>query len=159
MSVRHRIAASVAGVTVIGLGAGGVAYADSSGGTPSTPASAATLTASTHGRLLVGARRHPLLRRLLHGEFVLRAKGGPVTVDVQQGKVTAVSATSITLQSSDGTTDSYTVTQATKVRSRGHKIPESDIITGDHAWVIAIDSNGTKTARAIRGVRRASSAA
>lgn len=159
MTVRHRIAAGATAIAVIGLGAGGVAYADSGSGTasPST-SSAAGSTSASHSNLLRGARRHPLLRRVLHGEFVLRVKGGTATVDVQQGKVSAVDPTSITVRSSDGTSDTYAVTSTTKVSSRGRKVPESDIATGDHVWVIAVDRNGTKTARAIRGVRGASSA-
>jgi hypothetical protein len=142
MTIRLRTAATVAAVAVIGIGVGGVAYADSGSG-KSAPASS---------RSTVAAARHPILRRMLHGQFVLRTRVGDVTVDLQQGHVTAVSSTSITVKSSDGVSDTYVVTPQTKVRSRGKVLAESAIATGDHVYVVALDASGTATARAIRGV-------
>jgi len=149
MTSRLRAAASVAVLAVIGASVAGVAYADF--GSTRQPASA-TVGPST------GARHHPILRRMLHGEFVLRTRKGTVTVDLQHGRITSVSPTALTVRSSDGVTDDYVLTSATKIRSRGKVLTESQLATGDHVWVIALDQTGTLTAWSIRGVRGASGA-
>jgi hypothetical protein len=149
MTTRIRSAAAVAAIAVIGLAAGGVAYADSGSG-------------STHAATAATARPHPLLRRLMHGQFVLRAPKAPngsVTVDLQQGRVTAVSSTAITVRSNDGVVDTYVVTPQTKVRARGKVLAESVIASGDHVFVVALaNGSGNATARAIRGVTAGSNA-
>jgi hypothetical protein len=151
MTTRIRSAAAVAGIAVIGLAVGGVAYADSS-----------SRSGSPQARTAAAARPHPILRRLMHGQFVLRAPKAPngsVTVDLQQGRVTAVSTTSITVRSNDGVLDTYVVTPKTKVRARGKVLAESSIVNGDHVFVVALESSGgTATARAIRGVTTGSKA-
>jgi hypothetical protein len=149
MTSRLRAAASVAALAVIGSGVAGVAYADSASTKQPTSASAASATA---------ARHHPILRRMLHGEFVLKARKGTVTVDLQQGRITSVTPTALTVRSSDGVTDDYVLTSATKIRSYGKALKASDLATGDHVWVVALDHSGTLTARSIRGVRGASGA-
>jgi hypothetical protein len=154
MTIRARTAASVAAVAVIGIGVGGVAYADSGSGS-SAPAASTHTTATSS----IAARRHPILRRLMHGQLVLATRKGSVTVDLQQGRVTAISPTSITVRSHDGVADTYVVTAATKVRSAGRVLTEADVKTGDHVFVVALGTGeGTMTARAIRGVTAASSA-
>jgi hypothetical protein len=154
MTIRVRTAASVAAVAVIGIGVGGVAYADSGSGS-STPASSTHTSAAASA----AARRHPILRHLLHGQLVLGTRQGDVTVDLQQGRVTAISPTSISVRSRDGVADTYVVTAATKVRSRGKVLSESAVATGDHVFIVALtNGQGTMTARAIRGVTAASSA-
>ena len=53
---------------------------------------------------------------LVHGQVVVSKPGGGYqTVDIQSGKVTAVSSTSITLKSADGYTASYSVASSTIV--------------------------------------------
>lgn len=147
MTIRLRTAAAVAAVAVIGIGVGGVAYADSGSGE------------SGHGTVAssAAARRHPILRRILHGQLVLKTGGGPVTVDLQQGRVTAISATAISVRSSDGVEDNYVVSPMTKVRSHGKALAESDVKTDDHVFVVALEHGDTATARAIRGVTAESS--
>jgi hypothetical protein len=58
------------------------------------------------------------LLRALHGELVVpKAGGGFETVLVQRGRVTAVSAASISVKSADGFTATYDVTAATVVNA------------------------------------------
>jgi hypothetical protein len=60
---------------------------------------------------------------LLHGEVVLvKEGGGTQTVLVQKGTVTEVSATGVTVRSTDGFTTSYTVNGDTKVRADSDEI-------------------------------------
>lgn len=58
------------------------------------------------------------LRRALHAQWVTLGKDGKsfVTHDAIRGTVTAVSPTSITVQSLDKTSETFTVSSATKVR-------------------------------------------
>lgn len=85
----------------------------------------------------------------VHGQFVVAKPGGGYqTVDFQRGKVTAVSGTSITLESSDGYTHSYVVTRSTLVNAQAGGI--SSVKTGNQASVEATVSGGTATATAIQ---------
>jgi hypothetical protein len=96
-----------------------------------------------------GGRRAPLefggFGQALHGEFVTAKPGGGFqTVDVQQGQVTAVSASSITVKSADGFTKSYTVTASTLVDAQRDGI--GSVKNGDTVSVQATVSGGTATA-------------
>ena len=82
----------------------------------------------------------------IHGEFVRPAPGGSgyQTVDVQSGKVTAVSSSSITVQSADGFTRTYDVTADTLVDAGRDGI--SNVKTDDQVTLTAVVANGTATA-------------
>jgi len=81
----------------------------------------------------------------LHGTLVLpKPGGGTVTVEIQNGRVTAVSRSSITLKSDDGFTRTYAVTSSTIVAARRDGI--GSVKVGDQAWVTATASGGTVTA-------------
>jgi hypothetical protein len=84
----------------------------------------------------------------LHGEFVIgKSGGGYETVDVQNGQVTAVSATSITLKSADGFTKSYAVISSTVVDAQRDGI--GSVKVGNQAAVQATVSGSTATAISI----------
>jgi hypothetical protein len=68
----------------------------------------------------------------LHGEFVI-ADGS--TDLLQTGKVTAISATSIDLTSTDGFAKKYTINSSTVIDNGRGQV--SDIKTGDQVTVIA----------------------
>ncbi len=82
---------------------------------------------------------------VLHGEYVTdKPGGGYQTVDVQQGQVTAVSSTSITVKSQDGFTKSYVVSGSTLVDAQRDGI--GSVKVGDTVTVRATVSGGTATA-------------
>jgi len=84
----------------------------------------------------------------LHGEFVIgKSGGGYETVDVQNGQVTAVSSTSITLKSADGFTKSYVVSSSTLVDAQRDGI--GSVKVGNQASVQATVSGSTATAISI----------
>jgi hypothetical protein len=84
----------------------------------------------------------------LHGVFVVgKSGGGYEIVDVQNGQVTAVSSTSITLKSADGFTKSYVVTSSTRVDAQRDGI--GSIKVGNQASVQATVSGSTATAISI----------
>ncbi len=81
----------------------------------------------------------------IHGQFVVpKPGGGYQTVDTQRGSVTAVSATSITVKSSDGFTKTYRVTSSTIVAARRDGI--ASVKTGHQVTVMATVSGSTATA-------------
>lgn len=94
------------------------------------------------------------LGRALHGEFVTKdADGGYRTVAMQQGEVTAVSPTSVTVRSEDGYARTYAVTDDTTVVSANDGI--GDIEQGDVVHVAAEVAGGTATAVRIVDVTEA----
>lgn len=130
------------------LGAGGTALAvsgsDVTAGTPST---------ASHSTAKPGKHAGKAMRRVLHGEFVTRGKKGTyVTHELIRGTITAVSATSITVKSVDGTAETFTVAKATKVRQRANGKATtsriSSVHTGDHAFVTGTGT-GTPTAKRV----------
>lgn len=106
MRVTRKTKAAVAVTTaVLALGGGGIALAQT-----------ASATTTGHGHRAHGSR----LRHVEHGQFTTgKGKGTPVTHDVANGTVTAVSATALTVEAADGTSVSFTVSGATKVHVKG----------------------------------------
>jgi hypothetical protein len=84
----------------------------------------------------------------LHGQFVIAKPGGGYqTVDIQNGKVTAVSATSITLRSSDGYSHTYAITSSTLVDAQRNGI--SSVKAGHQVSLTATVSGSTATAMGV----------
>jgi hypothetical protein len=82
------------------------------------------------------------LRNALHGDFVVSdGSGGYLTERMQTGDVTAVSATSIALTSTDGYQQVYTIDSSTRINAA----PK----TGDIVTVVAKVSGSTATATTI----------
>lgn len=160
-----RVAAWTAGAVLAGglATATGVAFAGSSPAAgPASLAAPATSPTSSPGATPPGkdgkagkdGRTHGrghwprVSARTLHGELVVRGKDDkPVTVLVQRGSVTAVSATSVTLRSTDGFVGSYTVGSTSQVRVDGKKAALSGVRAGQDAWVTASRDGSTATVR------------
>src|SRR5690242_7528030 len=90
----------IGGVTAAAIvGAGGTALAVSGSDSPTSgnPIAAAATQNPAKGKAN-GKANHRLLRRLSHAQIVTKGKDGFVTHDLIKGSVTAVSATSITVQ-------------------------------------------------------------
>jgi hypothetical protein len=152
----------LAGVAVAALlgGAGAALAATNSGGTAATP-SAVVATPVPSPSLGQPGAPGPGFRHFggrfglggglfgaLHGQFVVaKSGGGYQTVDVQNGQVTAVSSTSITLKSSDGFTMSYVVASSTLVDAQRDGI--GSVKVGNQASVLATVSGSTATATSI----------
>jgi hypothetical protein len=146
----------LAGVAVAALlGGAGAAVASTSSGTPAAPSSMAATPAPSPGQpgAMTPGGRHfgggfgfgGGLFGALHGQFVMAKPGGGYqTVDVQNGQVTAVSSTSITLKSSDGFIHSYAVSGSTIVDAQRAGI--GSVKVGNQAAVMATVSGGTATA-------------
>jgi hypothetical protein len=128
--------ALVAGTAVLALAGvgGGVAFAAGDSPTPApTPA-----PAQHH-------KAHNALNRVEHGRLTLRTKHGDRVLDVQRGRVTAVSPTSVTVRSADGFTSAYGIGKTTELRSHGKTTTIADVHTGDRVRVRATSTNGHDT--------------
>jgi hypothetical protein len=139
----------LSGVTAAAIvGAGGTAIAlTGSDSTTGTPSSASTAPAPAgHAK---GKDKGKLLRRLAHAQIVTKGKLGFVTHTLINGTVTSVSATSITVQAADKTSDTFVVDKNTKVRLRtngkGADSSIDKVAKGDH---VAVAGTGTSTVTA-----------
>jgi hypothetical protein len=84
----------------------------------------------------------------VHGQIVLAKPGGGYqTVDFQNGTVTKVNSTSITLKSADGFSQSYPITSSTIVSAGRNGI--GSVTSGNSAIVIATVSGSTANAARI----------
>ena len=154
MNSKRRTAAVVAAwstVAVIGIGSVGVAMAaDNGSASPSTSASASAsanpggATGSTAAKKL-----HGLRARALHGEFVVQTKDGLKTVVLQKGSVTALSATSVTVKSTDGYTVTWTINDQTRVRKDKAAAAATDLKSGLVVRVVGPKDGSATTARVI----------
>jgi hypothetical protein len=85
---------------------------------------------------------------VLHGEFVTGGQNGSATtVVVQSGTVTAKSGSSITVQSTDKYTVTWTLDSNTTVRTRWVQGAVKDIAVGDLVRIKGTRSGSTTTAR------------
>lgn len=83
----------------------------------------------------------------LHGTFVTQDSAGTFhTRAVQRGTVTAASATSISVRSADGFTDTYAVTSSTRVVKDFRQVQIGEIKVNDTVMVMAEVQGSTKTA-------------
>jgi hypothetical protein len=92
--------------------------------------------------------RRDLTRRALHGEVTLGGAKHRV-VDFQRGTVSAASATSLTVRSTDGFAATYVVDAKTIVRQAKEKTTIADVKTGDKVRVVALKHGATLTAKRI----------
>jgi hypothetical protein len=155
MTGSRKLARVLAAVGVAGAAAAagtiGLAAAQSDPTTPSTTAPASSTTAPAKGDAGhpggPGGRFGPfggIGGDVLHGEFVVPKNGAFETLDTQVGKVTAVSSSSITVQSDDGFSKTYAVTDTTLVNSARDGI--ASVKTDATVRVTATVSGSTATA-------------
>ena len=149
MKIRTAVAAT-AGLAV--LTAGGVVAGSSVAASASTPASPPT---ARHHRLLDPQQRAEL-RRTGHVTVVRHTRRqGDVTVLVQRGVITAVSPTSISLQSRDGYPHTYVLGDRTRIVEKRARVTVADLHVGERAMVIAVRGTAGDLARSVSCLRPA----
>jgi hypothetical protein len=116
---KHIAAITIAGVV---LGGGAIAYAADQptgpkvGNTPSASAGAAA-NAAPNGKRAKGPRAGGgVLKRIVHGDLVIRGKNGFQNVTYDRGSVTSASSDSITLHRPDGKDVTYALNGSTKYK-------------------------------------------
>lgn len=142
--MRKVLGVLLAGVLVVGLATVAVAQEAPEGDAKAAPKRAP-------GEVLKRARL--LGFRILHGDSVaMKQDGSTVDVRHQKGTIEAVSATSITLKSRDGYTQTYAVNGETIVREKREESTIGELKAGEMAGVVAVKSGGGYTARLINCV-------
>ena len=138
-----------AGSAAVLLGAGAIS-AGAATTVPSTTAAPAAGSSASESGTPKGPdhERKGGLRHALHGEFVTGTTGAYVTRVLQQGTVSAVSPTSISVASEDGFTQTYAVVAGTLVRVDGAAATISDITVGEKVHL-----GGTKAGDAVTAER------
>lgn len=86
------------------------------------------------------------LRRVEHGEVVVATKNGARTVDVQRGTVTAAGATSLTVRSRDGFSQTWRITATTRIRKDRHRVGATVLKVGDRVGVAGPRTGGPLSA-------------
>lgn len=146
------LATALSTVALAGAIGVGVAAADPTPQpTPSataTPAPGTSPTAKPGQANKPNKAKHNLAQRALHGEVTLGGKKHRV-IDFQRGTVAAVSASSITVKSTDDFSATYELDANTKVRHAKEKASIGDVKTGDKVRVVALKDGSTLTARRI----------
>jgi len=143
------ISAAVAVVIVAGGTIGVIAATNSGSTTAAGPGGGGP--GGGFGRFGAGGGPGGLaLANALHGDFVVSVNGAFVTDRLQTGTVTAVSATDITLRSTDGYTQSYVINSGTSVDNGANTI--ADVANGNTVTVTAALSGSTATANTIQDV-------
>jgi Cu/Ag efflux protein CusF len=134
--------ALIAGTAVLAMAGvgGGIAFAANSS-TPTTTTPSAPAAQQHKARGLVG--------RVEHGQITVRTKTGDQALDIQRGQVTSVSATSVTVRSTDGFTATYAVSGTSTVRVQKKTSTIADVHNGDQVAVAALHTGNTDTIRRI----------
>lgn len=167
-------ALSFAGVAVIALAGGtGIGYAATHSAPAAANAAVAAATPTPSPTPSNGAGAHGHARHgwigfagpfgfglgpagigkggMLHGQFTVQKQGGGYeTLDVQNGTVSAVSDSSLTVKSADGFTATYTVTGSTLVNAQSKGI--GSVNKGDTVVVTATAGGSTPTAANVTDV-------
>ena len=146
------LATALSTVALAGAIGIGVAVADpTTSPTPSasaTPAAGASPAAKPGKANKAGKAKRDLARRALHGEVTLGGKKHQV-VDFQRGTVSAVTATSITVKSTDGFSATYVVDAKTKVHHAKEQEAITEVKNGDTVRVVGLKDGSTITAKRI----------
>lgn len=153
---RARGVAAGVGVALV-VGAGGIAVASSGGTTSGAAAAAPTTTEGApppaagvpggpggHGGRMGGGPGIGFGGAVLHGTYVVaKSGGGYQTIQTQNGTVSAVSATSLSVKSADGYSFTYVVKAGTIVDAQSAGI--TSVKKGDTVTVNATVSGSTAT--------------
>lgn len=125
------VVAGAVGATVLTGVAGAVTTGPAAiGGMPAAVAAASSMPAGDQVR-------RGMMRDVLHGSLTVATDDGTAVVDVQRGEITAASATSVTVRSSDGFVATYAIGADTSVRRDRDSATGADLAVGDTVRVRA----------------------
>lgn len=149
MSPTTRTRGRSAAVAAAWVAAGAIGATALTGLAVAAPGGASTSgTVAVAGQTDDQASGRERLRAFLHGEITVQGADGPTTLDLQRGEVTAATATSVTVRSSDGFTTAYAVGSSTTVRRDRATVTADALAVGDTAFVRAEGTTAT-TIRAL----------
>lgn len=148
---RHRAVALVAAGVVAG-GAGGVVISQLGTATASSPSPRPAPDGRDGfgmppGLAAGGGMFGPLgaAGRVLHGEATVQKPGGGTTVvHFQNGVISAINGSTVTVKSSDGFTSTFTVNGTTRITLNGTQGTLSKLGKNDKVRILGVE-NGTQT--------------
>ncbi|MFG2037917.1 hypothetical protein [Dactylosporangium sp. NPDC048998] len=147
--LRKRIGLALSTAVLAGAGAVAAPAVASAQPSPSPPGGG---TAPSPG----AERQHhgDMLKGVEHGEGIIQTKRGPVHVAMQQGTITAISGSSVTVKSADGWTKTWTLANNVRVYELRHTLQPSALTTGAMIAIGGTTSgagtNETYTGRIVR---------
>jgi hypothetical protein len=116
--------------------------------TDATPAPSASATAHEN-KGKKGKNRKYLRKNTLHGEVTVQGKDGVKTIVVQRGAVTGVTATSVTVKSTDGYSLTWTFGDKLRVVQDKKTVAASALRTGEQIGVAGAQAGSATDARLI----------
>ncbi|MGI5174852.1 hypothetical protein ACQEVZ_00765 [Dactylosporangium sp. CA-152071] len=152
----HRIGLALSTAVLAGVGAMGVPAMAGAQPSPAAPGGGTETVAPSPGSTACaqGHRHAGMLRDVEHGEGVVHTKQGQVNVAMQNGTLTAVSASSVTVKSADGWTRTWTMGDNLRVVEHRHTLQPGALTTGTKITIAGTTSgtgtSETYTARIIR---------
>lgn len=105
-------------------------------------------SAGDKGKKHPGARKF-LRKNTLHGEMTVQGRNGVRTVVVQRGTVTAVNATTVSVKSTDGFTQSWTLGDKVRVVQDKKKVDVTAVKTGAEVGIAGAKDGGSTVARLV----------
>ncbi len=146
--VKYKLA--LIGAALLGaVGLGGVGMAAASGALPLTALTAVNLQHAAKGA--AGARVR-FTERVIHGSVILNDTGSWVAFTLDAGRVTAISASAITLKRADGSSVTLTVSASTLWGAKGGT--PKDLAKLDGRAVAVLSRNGVAVHVGGRGMLR-----
>ncbi|MEV4136734.1 hypothetical protein AB0J72_31725 [Dactylosporangium sp. NPDC049742] len=142
----HRIGLALSSAVLAGVGAVGVPAVAGAQPSPAAPGGGTeTVAPSPESTACAQGHRHAgMLRNVEHGEGVVQTKQGQVNVAMQNGTLTAVSASAVTVKSADGWTRTWTMGDNLRVVEHRHTLQPGALTTGTNI-TIAGTTSGTGT--------------
>jgi hypothetical protein len=113
---------------------------------PAPSPTASDAPKAKHPRVAI---RKYLRKNTLHGSVTVQGKDGVKTIVVQRGTVTAVSATSVSVKSTDGFTATWTFGDPLRIVQARKKVATSALKTGQTVGVAGTQTGATTSARLI----------
>jgi len=92
------------------------------------------------------AIRRGLGRNIEHGSITVRTKAGDKTIDVQRGVVTAITATTVTIKSTDGYTATWTFGKPIRVIDHRSTVQPTAVVAGETVGVAGSPTGSTEIA-------------
>jgi hypothetical protein len=117
-------------------------------GLSAAPGPSAAPDPSAAGERRPGVRKF-LRKNTLHGEITVQGKDGVRTVVVQRGTVTAADATTVSVKSTDGFTQTWTLGDKLRVVQNRAAADRAAVKTGAVVGVAGAKTGDTTTARLI----------
>ena len=117
-------------------------------GLEADPAPSASATPPTRAEHRKAIRRY-LRKNTLHGEVAVQGRDGIKTIVVQRGTITAVTATGVSVKSTDGFALTWTFGDKLRVVQDKKTVPTSALKTGTAIGVAGTKSGSTDSARLI----------